>query len=105
MKMQRFLQSRRWSVAAAVVAVGLAAPAHSLAQTREARSLRYSFGSVGVIPGQSLRVTIVNLTEPPEPDAPPDPEINPCWRVVLVNDEGRRIADSGDIELPPGRTR
>jgi hypothetical protein len=75
------------------------------AQTRVPGNLRYRFGSVGLVRGQSLQVTIVNLTEPPEPDEPPDPAINPCWRVLLLDSEGRQIADSGDIELPPGRTR
>jgi hypothetical protein len=79
----------------------LALPAPVQAQTRVSPALRYSFGSAGLVRGQSLRVTIVNLTEPPEPDAPPNPEIDPCWRVFLVDAEGQKVADSGDIELPP----
>lgn len=91
---------------AGAVLLGLAAFAPAAqAQTRENPKLRYRFASVGLVPGQSVRVSLVNLTEPPDPDAPPNPAIDPCWRVFLVNAEGRTVADSGDIELPPGRTR
>jgi hypothetical protein len=92
--------------AAAVAALSLFTLASPIqAQTRENTKLRYSFASVGLVPGQSVRVTLVNLVEPPDPGAPPDPTIDPCWRVLLVDPEGRQVADSGDIELPPGRTR
>ena len=83
----------------------LALPSAVQAQTRVTPTLRYSFGSVGLVRGQSIQVTIVNLVEPPDPSAPPNPAIDPCWRVMLVDAEGRTVADSGDIELPPGRTR
>ena len=92
-----------WLVPTAVLGLALLAfPVHAQAADG---SVRYSFASVGLIPGQSVRVTIVNLADPPEPEAPPDPAIDPCWRVFLVDAEGRVVADSGDIELPPGRTR
>ena len=91
------------TVAAALFLLATAVPAG--AQGREDRNLLYRFGSVGLIPGQSLRVTVVSLVDPPDADAPPNPDIDPCWKVALVDAEGRVLADSGDIEMPPGRTR
>jgi hypothetical protein len=101
--MRRSIAGRLVFASATLGLVALTSAVH--AQTRVPRSLRYEFGSVGLVRGQSIRVTIVNLVEPPDPDAPPNPEIDPCWRVMLVDAEGRSVADSGDLELPPGRTR
>lgn len=102
--MTQRVPGRAFLAAAAVLCLVATAPA-ARAQVREERSLRYRFASVGIVPGQSLRVTVANLSEPPDPDAPPNPAIDPCWKVLLVDADGKTVADSGDIELPPGRTR
>ena len=44
----------------------------------------------------------MNLAEPPER---PDPSIDPCWRVFLIDTLGRQVAASGDVVLPAGQTK
>ena len=102
--MKRAIFSLRALIPAVVLGL-FVLPARGHAQTRVPTSLRYQFASVGLVPGESVRVTIVNLNEPSDPDAPPNPAIDPCWRVFLVDARGRRVADSGDLELPAGHTR
>jgi hypothetical protein len=56
---------------------------------------RYSFPSVGLTPGQTIRVTVANhhrgASNPPEPDR---------IRIVLLDAAGQIAADSGEQLLP-----
>ena len=68
--------------------VGVSTAAHP--QTREAISLRYRFASVGIVPGQSLRVTIVNLVENDNTDLEaPEPAQLRLGVEILSNATGR----------------
>jgi hypothetical protein len=62
---------------------------------------RYSFASVGLIPGQSLRVSV--FQPPPVGDVPPP--VNDRVRILVLAPNGDTLADSGDIAWPPGPTR
>jgi hypothetical protein len=89
----------RQSILRAVVVSGLTFSG-SLGQAAPAaiiqpgpRHARYSFPSVGLVAGQTVRVTVASqrATNPPEPDR---------LRIVLVDDKGRIVADSGALLLP-----
>jgi hypothetical protein len=87
------------SILGAVVVSGLTL-AGSLGQAAPAAIIhpgpthaRYSFPSVGLVPGQTLRVTVASqrASNPPDPDR---------VRILLVDDKGRIVADSGALLLP-----
>jgi hypothetical protein len=58
--------------------------------------VRHEFPSVGIVPGQTLRITVASLRTAEEQPPP----INDRVRLFLLDAQGRRIADSGARELP-----
>jgi len=77
-------------LAAALVTVGgVEARAQQPAPTR----VRFAFPSIGVVPGETIRVGVASLrfTNPPDPDR---------VRIRLLDGQGHVVADSGSVELP-----
>ena len=98
-------RSRRWlpiSGLALLLLIAIVTPPVVRAQDTVPARVRYDFQSVGFIPGQTIRVS-VSLNPPPIGDVPP-PQPDRI-RILLLDAEGERIADSGAIAWPPGPTR
>src|SRR5262245_22089144 len=64
---------------------------------------RLDFPSVGLVTGQTIRVSVVSTRPTGSSESsilPPD-----RVRILLVDADGERVADSGPLALPPGPTR
>ena len=94
---------RRPAFALALALAGLAAVQTTAARGQDTapQRARYSFASVGLAPGQSLRVSV--FQPPPTNDTPPP--INDRVRVLIVAANGDTVLDTGEVSLPPGPIR
>jgi len=94
---------RRTGVALALALAGLASLQSNPVQAQEVAPsrARYSFASVGIIPGQSLRVSVFQA--PPVGDNPPP--VGDRVRILVLAPNGDTLEDSGDLAFPPGPTR
>ena len=77
-----------------VALLGLQNPAAARAQDVSPR-VRHDFAPVGLVPGQTLRITVASLAE-----LPPGPYRPDRVRLFLLDARGQRIADSGPRDLP-----
>jgi hypothetical protein len=123
----------RWGALAVLagVAATAAVAGHggARAQTAARSRVRFSFPPVGLVPGQSIRVSVASLLPPPIGDTPPPigdqpppigelpppigelpppvgdtpPPTGDRVRLFLLDERGRRIADSGPRAIGPGR--
>jgi hypothetical protein len=87
----------RNAILGAVCVLAVAGPAstpRARAQSAPPR-VRHEFAPVGIIPGQTLRITVASLRRPDE--IPPTPD---RVRLYLLDARGQPIADSGPRELP-----
>lgn len=76
-----------------VALLGLQNPADVRAQDVSNR-VRHDFPPVGLVPGQTLRITVASLGELPPSPIQPD-----RVRLFLLDARGQRIADSGPRDL------
>jgi hypothetical protein len=98
LKAQRRIVLGRAGVAAWVVALAALASAPGLQAQDTAPRVRHDFAPVGLVPGQTLRITVASLRPAAEGDQPPP--TGDRVRLFLLDARGRRIADSGSRELP-----
>jgi hypothetical protein len=102
--------SAKLSIAIALMALATAA---SVWQIRRVHAMptavedQATFGMVGITLGQTVRLNIVNLIPPPDPDAPP----GPCRVVLSFRDaNGRPFTDANgqvvrrEVSLQPGES-
>ena len=96
-------RSKRSAVALTLALAGFASLQSLTAHAQEvsSRGARYSFASVGLIPGQSLRVSVFQA--PPIGENPPP--VNDRVRILVLAPNGDTLEDSGDIAWPPGPIR
>jgi len=103
-------RSKRSAVALTLALAGVASLQSDSVRAQEvsSRGARYSFASVGLIPGQSLRVSV--FQPPPTDGVPPPvdgqpPPVNDRVRILVLAPNGDTLEDSGGIALPPGPVR